>query len=136
MGTVPPREAYAKIRWASSKAVEVDETIADGHIMVASVKELDWNWPEAEREYRRALELNPGLARAHHWYGLLLSGLKRHDEAIFQLQRAVEIEPLNGSLYANQALVYANAHRYAEALQSVNAAETIAGNSKQWNGVL
>jgi len=135
-GMVPPQEAYTKIRWASSKAVEVDEAIADGHIMLASVREHDWNWAEAEREYRRALELNPGLARAHHWYGLLLSALKRHDEAIFQLQRAVEIEPLNGALYASQALVYANAHKYEDALQSANAAATIAGSSKRWNDVL
>ena len=135
-GFTPLDEADAKIRWASGKAVEVDETVADGHIMVATVKEHDWNWAEAEREYRRAIELNPGLARAHHWYGLLLSALKRHDEAISELKRAVEIEPLNASLYAIQALVYANAHRYADALESVNAAGTIEGSGKRWNDLL
>jgi Flp pilus assembly protein TadD len=88
----------------------------------------------ADREYRRAL--NPGLARAHHWYGLLLSVLKRHDEAISELKRAVEIEPLNGSLYANRAMVYPNARRYAEALESINVARTIDGNGKRWNGIL
>jgi len=135
-GFVPLDEAYAKIRWASSKAVEVDETVADGHIMVATVREHDWSWAEAEGEYRRAIELNPGLARAHHWYGLLLSALKRPDEAISELKRAVEIEPLNPSLYANQALVYANAHRYADAMESINAARTISGSGKSWNGIL
>jgi eukaryotic-like serine/threonine-protein kinase len=135
-GFVPLEEADAKIRWASTKAVEADETVADGHIMVATVKEHDWKWSEAEQEYRRAIELNPGLARAHHWYGLLLSALKRHDEAISELKRAVEIEPLNGSLYANQALVYANAHRYSEALESISAARTIEGSGKRWNDIL
>ena len=135
-GFVPLDEAYAKIRWASSKAVEVDETVADGHIMVATVREHDWSWAEAEGEYRRAIELNPGLARAHHWYGLLLSALKRPDEAISELKRAVEIEPLNPSLYANQAVVYANAHRYADAMESINAARTIEGSGKSWNGIL
>jgi len=135
-GFVPLEEAYAKIRWASSKAVEVDEAVADGHIMVATVREHDWNWAEAEREYRRAIELNPGLARAHHWYGLLLSGLKRHDEAISEMKRAVEIEPLNASLYANQAIVYANAHRYPAALESVQAARTVQGNDKEWESIL
>jgi len=67
---------------------------------------------------------------------LLLSALKRHDEAISELKRAVEIEPLNGSLYANQALVYANAHRYSDALESVNAALTISGSDKSWNEIL
>jgi TolB-like protein/Tfp pilus assembly protein PilF len=135
-GFIPLDEAYAKTLWASSKAVEADETVADGHIMVATVREHDWNWAEAEREYRRAIELNPGLARAHHWYGLLLSALKRHDEAVAELKRAVEIEPLNASLYANQALVYANARRYSDALESVNAARTISGSGKSWNGIL
>jgi TolB-like protein/Tfp pilus assembly protein PilF len=135
-GFIPLDEAYAKTLWASSKAVEADETVADGHIMVATVAEHDWNWGKAEREYRRAIELNPGLARAHHWYGLLLSALKRHDEAISELKRAVEIEPLNASLYANQAVVYANAHRYTDALESVNAARTISGSSKSWNDIL
>jgi len=134
-GFVPLDEAYAKTLWASSKAVEADETVADGHIMVATVREHDWNWAEAEREYRRAIELNPGLARAHHWYGLLLSGLKRHDEAILELKQAVEIEPLNGSLYANQGIVFANAHRYADALESVKAAITVDG-SKKWMAIL
>ena len=135
-GFMPLDEAYAKVVWASSKAVEMDETVADGHIMVATVKEHDWKWAEAEREYRRAIELNPGLARAHHWYGLLLSALKRHDDAISELKRAVEIEPLNASLYANQALLYANAHRYADALESVNAAGTISGSGKRWNDIV
>ena len=135
-GFIPPEEAYAKTLWASNKAVEADETVADGHLMVATVAEHDWNWGKAEREYRRAIELNPGLARAHHWYGLLLSALKRHEEAISELKRAVEIEPLNASLYANQALVYANAHRYTDALESVNAARTISGSSESWNGIL
>ncbi len=135
-GFLPLDEAYAKIRWASNKAVEVDETVADGHIMVATAREHDRNWTEAEREYRRAVELNPGLARAHHWYGLLLSGLKRHDEAISELKRAVEIEPLNASLYTNQAIVYANAHRYPAALGSAQAAITVEGEDKESKCIL
>ncbi len=121
-GYIPSNEAYDKIRWASSKAVEVDDSIADGHIMVASVREHDWDWTNAEREYRRAIELNPGLARAHHWYGLLLSAQKRHDEAITEVKRAVEIEPLTYTLYENVAIVYAYAHRYPEAVEAINQA--------------
>jgi len=121
-GYIPSREAYDKIRWASSKAVEVDDSVADGHIMVASVREHDWDWTNAEREYRRAIELNPGLARAHHWYGLLLSAQKRHDEAIMEITRAVEIEPLTYSLYENVAIVYAYARRYPEAVEAIDQA--------------
>ena len=135
-GFIPTEEAYAKIRWASRKAVEVDENVADGHIMVATVREHDWNWTDAEREYRRAIELNPGLARAHHWYGLLLSAVKRHDEAISEIKRAVEIEPLNPRLYENEAMVYANAHRYPDAMESVKAALTMASNYEGAHTVL
>jgi tetratricopeptide (TPR) repeat protein len=135
-GFVPLDEAYDKIRWASRKAVEADETVADGHTMVATIREHDWNWTEAEREYRRSIELNPGLARAHHWYGLLLSGLKRHDEAISEIKRAVEIEPLNASLYANQAIVYANAHRYPAALESAQAAIKLESDDKESRCIL
>jgi len=75
-----------------TKRFEVDETVADGHIMVATAREHDWNWTEAEREYRRAIELNPGLARAHHWYGLLFKWTKKNmTKAISELKRAVEI---------------------------------------------
>jgi adenylate cyclase len=135
-GWTPAEEAYGKVRWASSKAVEVDESVADGHIMVATVREHDWNWADAEREYRRAIELNPGLARAHHWYGLLLNALKRHDEAISEIKRAVEIEPLNPSLYRNQAIVYANARRYTDASESLNALLTMDGNDKGAHTIL
>ena len=61
------------------RAVEADPSLADGHMVLASVKESEWDWVGAEQEYKRAVELNPGLARAHHWYALLLTELHRPD---------------------------------------------------------
>src|SRR5207237_442019 len=118
-GTLPPEEAYAKVRWASAKAVEADENLADGHLMLASVKEKDWDWGAAEREYKLAISLNPGLARAHHWYALLLSATKRHAEAISEINRAITLEPLSISVYSNTVQLYCHAHRYDDAMKAL-----------------
>jgi pentatricopeptide repeat protein len=118
-GSLPPEQAYAKVRWASAKAVDADENLADAHIMLASVKEKDWDWTAAEREYQRAIALNPGLSRAHHWYALLLSATSRHANAISEINRAIELEPLSTSLYGSEVLLYCQAHRYDDAIQAL-----------------
>ena len=115
-GRLTPAEAYPKYKMAALKAVEADPNLADGYIMLATVKEAEWDWAAAEQEYKRALELNPGLARAHHWYAVLLSALNRHDEAISEIERAVDLEPLAPNLYVVEALTYYDARRYDQAL--------------------
>jgi len=97
-------------------AVAADPTLAEAHMMLADVKETEWDWAAAEQEYKRAIELNPGLARAHHWYAILLSCLKRHDEAISEIERAIDLEPLTPSLYVIQSETYYLAGRYDQAL--------------------
>jgi len=93
---LPPQEAMPKARAAATKALELDQTLADAHTSLAVVKAFyDWQWPEAENEFRRALKLNPSYAPAHLWYGTLLSDLGRHDEALAEIQRALEIDPLS-----------------------------------------
>jgi len=93
---LPPQEAMPKARAAATKALELDQTLADAHTSLAVVKAFyDWQWPEAENEFKRALKLNPSYAPAHVWYGSLLSDLGRHDEALAEIQRALEIDPLS-----------------------------------------
>ncbi|HST09162.1 MAG TPA: tetratricopeptide repeat protein, partial [Terriglobales bacterium] len=72
----------------------------------------EYEWSSAEREFRRALELNPNLGNVHNWYGLMLSWIGRHDEAIAQLKQALELDPLNLKYNDTLAIVYSNAGKY------------------------
>jgi DNA-binding winged helix-turn-helix (wHTH) protein/tetratricopeptide (TPR) repeat protein len=115
---LPPREALARARAAAVRALEIDPDLAEAHTSLALVKfRLDWDWTEAEREFRRAIELNPGHASAHHFYGLYLSAMGRADEAIARMERAHELDPL--SLIISTALGRALhfARRYDRALE-------------------
>jgi len=105
------------MRMAAMKAVTIDPNLADAHMLLADVRETEWNWAGAEEEYKRALELNPGSARAHHWYAVFLSELKRFDEAVLEINRAVDLEPLSPRLQVNESNIYYLAGRLDEALK-------------------
>ena len=95
-GFVPAREAYGKAREAAAKALQLDETLAEAHCTLAAVKgDYDWDWPGAESEFGRAIELNPGYATAHQWHGELLSDLGRYPEATAEIQQAQQLDPLS-----------------------------------------
>ncbi|HXH68555.1 MAG TPA: winged helix-turn-helix domain-containing protein [Candidatus Limnocylindrales bacterium] len=123
-----PAEANPLISTAARKAVEADPNLADAHMVLAGSKETDWDWAGAELEYKRAIELNPGLARAHHWYSLLLVNTSRPDEAIAEIQRAVDLDPLTDRLYAIEAETYYYARRYDRAEQALGMIEGPATN--------
>jgi tetratricopeptide (TPR) repeat protein len=115
-GTADTGQAKA----AAEKALQLDDTLAEAHTSLAAVKILnDWDWQGAEREFQRALELNPNFAQAHHWYGNLLLGPEgRHDEAIAELRRAQELDPLSLIVNADTGFAYYLAGRYDLALQA------------------
>lgn len=95
-GVLPPREAYPRARAALARALELDPASAEAHAGLGDVLlTYDWDWQGAEREFRRALELNPGYAPAHHWYALDLMVLGRPGEALAAIRRARELEPLS-----------------------------------------
>jgi TolB-like protein/Tfp pilus assembly protein PilF len=102
-GNLPSNEALSRGKPAALKAVGLDDSLAEAHASLAIIAEtLEWDWPTAEREYKRALELNPGYAAGHHWYASYLMYLGRFDEGIAEAQRARELDPL--SLAINNAL--------------------------------
>jgi TolB-like protein/DNA-binding winged helix-turn-helix (wHTH) protein/Tfp pilus assembly protein PilF len=105
---------------AAEKALQLDSTVAEAHTSLAAVKVLrNWDWQGAEREFHRALELNPNFAQAHHWYGNLLLGPEgRHEEAIAELQRAQELDPLSLIIKADTGFAYFLAGRLDLALQA------------------
>jgi DNA-binding winged helix-turn-helix (wHTH) protein/TolB-like protein/Flp pilus assembly protein TadD len=119
-GNSPPREKFDKAREAAMKAVALDPELAEGHAALAEVyADHDWDWPRAEREYRRALELNPNSDVAHGHYAYLL--LFRHDleGALEHTRRATEIDPLSPGWAIARGFTLDCAGRYDEAIQSL-----------------
>jgi len=91
-----PRDAFPKAKHAALRALEFDSTLAEAHASMAHIHfEFDHDWEAAEREYRRAIQLNPGYATAHHWYGGVLSAMGRHDEGLVHAETARTLDPLS-----------------------------------------
>ncbi len=95
-GELPPRESFPKAKAAAARAIEIDEKLAEAHTSLAFVKAwYDWDWSGAEKEFKRALELNPDYATAHHWYAIYLMAVGRSDEAMEEINQAHYIDPLS-----------------------------------------
>jgi tetratricopeptide (TPR) repeat protein len=91
-----PRETFPQAKQAVMRALQFDSTLAEAHASLAHIHlEYDHDWDAAEREYRRAIALNPAYPVAHHWYGGFLSAMGRHDEAMQQAQTAHGLDPLS-----------------------------------------
>lgn len=113
---VPPAESFPQAKAAATKALEIDESLADAHTYLAFVKFwYDWDWADAEVETKRALALNPNSAEAHRAYAILLSQLGRQGEAIAEGARARELDPLALITRTNEALFLYYAGRDDEA---------------------
>jgi serine/threonine-protein kinase len=114
---LPPAEAYARGKTAAQQGLAIDDGLAELHTSLGFIhRHWDWDWEGAEREYQKAIQLNPGYPLAYRWYGHLLAGLGRHEESIRESRRAVELDPLSliirGAL--GDSLFYAR--RYDEAI--------------------
>ena len=94
-GEMPSADILPKAKAAAQKAIELDETLADSYAVLGFITFwYDWNWPAAENEFKRAIELGPNNADAHIFYANLLSNLGRHPEALSEAEKAVELDPL------------------------------------------
>ncbi len=94
-GALHPKEALQSAKIATLEALRLDGTLAEAHASLGYVRLFDWDWSEAEKEYRRAVELNPNYATAHHWYALYLTAMGRHAEAVAEIKRAQGLDPLS-----------------------------------------
>ncbi len=123
MGFVPPKDAAPKANAAALKAVELDDALPDAHYALAVVSTwANWDWPTAEREFRRAIELNPGFADAHIYYSHFLSIMRRPDEAMAEARRALEVDPFNGLFQALYGVDLVFVHQYDAAIAEFNRA--------------
>jgi tetratricopeptide (TPR) repeat protein len=112
------RDAFAKGGAALKKAIEMDETLAEPHATLGMLAmNVDWDWSEAERQFKRSIELNSNYATAHQWYGEFLAYMGRFDEAVAEIKRAQELDPLSPIISTDVAKVYALARRYDEAIE-------------------
>lgn len=107
-GTRPPAPFDAKARAAALRALDLDSSLAEAHAALALVvQNFDWNWQMAEREFRRAIALNPSYATAHHWYAEHLMWRGRFDEALRESERARRLDPQSLIIAAdNGAILY------------------------------
>jgi len=117
-GVLAPKEAFPRAKAAATKALELDNTLGEAHTSLAfSLDLFDWDWASAEKEFRRAIELNPGYATAHHWYAWHLSEMGRNREAIAEMRKAQNLDPLSLIIGADVAEILLVAHSYDQAIE-------------------
>jgi TolB-like protein/Flp pilus assembly protein TadD len=92
---VPVTQAAPQAKTYAQRAIAIDESLAEPHATLGNVNRQLWQWAEAEKEFKRAIELNPNYATAYHWYSITLVYLGRKDESLALMQRAREIDPLS-----------------------------------------
>ncbi|MBX3292081.1 MAG: tetratricopeptide repeat protein [Acidobacteria bacterium] len=112
--SLPRAKAYA------AKALEIDDSLGEAYATLGLVNALQWNWAEAETAYKRSIELNPNYATARQWYARLLNTLGRKDEALAEIKRANEIDPLSAVILSNVAGFYRERGDYQTALEQNN----------------
>ena len=122
-GEISVSEASKMARPEVLSALAIDDSLSGGHVARAILlAHFDWNWPAADVEYRKAIELNPNDVTARHWYALHLAELGRFDEALGQIDAALRLDPLSPIIRAAKAKILFVAHRYDQALEQCRAA--------------
>jgi tetratricopeptide (TPR) repeat protein len=114
---LPASQAFPLALAAAQKAVELDDSLPEGHRALGFVY-FHWNWnvPEGLREFRRAIELNPDDVEAHHWYATALLALSRYPEAIEEIERARQLDPTSSSIAADRAIILYSSGRTQEGI--------------------
>jgi tetratricopeptide (TPR) repeat protein len=117
-GAVPPKEAFPSAKEAAQRALQIDETLAEAHTSLGIIKSsYDWDWSGAEREFERAIALNPSYTDAHNFYGVFFWEMGEPEKAIAEKKRALELDPL--SLVTNTFLgaAFYSARQYDQAIE-------------------
>jgi eukaryotic-like serine/threonine-protein kinase len=133
---VPDSEAGPKARVAAEKALAIDDSLAEAHASLAGAHWSMLQFAAAEKEFQRALELNPNYANAQHWYGLFLSWDARHSEGISHLRRAVELDPLNLQYNASLGQALGDARQYDAGVEQLKRTLEMDPNYAQAHGQL
>ena len=120
-GAASPKDSLPQAKAAAKKALELDNTLGEAHASLAqALFAHDFNFAEANREFRRAIELNPNYATAHQWYGQSgLAPLGQFEDAIAEMKRALELDPLSVIINADLGSVLCSARRYDAAIEQL-----------------
>jgi tetratricopeptide (TPR) repeat protein len=119
-GALPPLDVLDAARAAAKKAVQLDPSLAEGHISAGIVSGFfDWDWPAAERDFKKAIDLNPSLADGHHWYAHMLEAVGRPDQGLSELKVAHDLDALYPLIDEDMALAYFYRGDYETALAQV-----------------
>jgi eukaryotic-like serine/threonine-protein kinase len=117
-GLLPASEGYGLARDWATLALKYDDTLAEAHTSMASIKAVtDWDWQGAENEYRRAIQLNPNYATAHHWYAVQLLLQGKLDQAFAEIKKAQQLDPLSLGINKDFAIIHLYAREYDKALE-------------------
>ncbi len=115
---LPPAEALPKAREYAQQALRLDPDLPASHASLAYVYFYgDWNWPAADREFKRAIALAPGLARSHRWYAVYLAAMGRAAEAMTEAQRAADLDPLSVSAHDAAAIAAVCSGQYDRSIE-------------------
>jgi len=119
-GDLPPNEVLPKAKAAALKALQIDESLAEPHVSLGHVKLFyDRDLVASEREYRRAIELNPNYPIAHHWYAIYLTTVGRQKEALAEIKRAQELDPVSQSINSWMARILATDGQPDQAIEQL-----------------
>ena len=113
----PARDAAIKGKAAARKALEIDDTVSEAYVALASIAADEWEWPEAGKAFQRALELNRGYATVHQWYATYLDAMGRPREALAEAQQAYELDPLSPSISIGLGAAWYHARQYERAIE-------------------
>lgn len=103
---IPGSDALPKAKANAERALQIDESLAEAHASMANIQKNLWQWAEADKEFRRAIELNPKYPTAHHWYSIYLGVIGRFEEGLAEAKRAQELDPLSMVINGNLAYFY------------------------------
>jgi len=113
----PANDSMPQAKAAALRALEIDDSLAEAHTALGFyLSNYEWDRDGSEKEYRRAVELKPNYATAHHWLGADLSNVKRFDDSLIEYKRAEELDPLSPIIGTNLGDMLVYARRYDEAI--------------------
>jgi TolB-like protein/Tfp pilus assembly protein PilF len=125
-GWLPYTEAFVEQKTEAARAIELDASLPEGHVGLANAAmNLNWDWTTAEKEFRRAQELNPNSASIHERYAVYLERTGNLQEAMREVERGVELDPVSGRTFRDAAVTYYFSRRYDEALPLVRRAQAL-----------